>query len=127
MTVDRKWELYEEYLESWIKEIKCTRDKYAKPYSFSEFCDVLIALGGENILMRITGFQCDRCGKIVTDEDYCKLRCDEVGVEFLEDFPELGELELCDDCYEKFVQGMRNFISSYMNYFGSGHNEEDEE
>ena len=42
MTVDRKWELYEEYLESWVKEIKCTRDKYAKPYSFSEFCDVLM-------------------------------------------------------------------------------------
>lgn len=42
MTVDRKWELYEEYLESWVKEIKCTRDMYAKPYSFSEFCDVLM-------------------------------------------------------------------------------------
>jgi hypothetical protein len=74
--------------------------------------------------MRLQGFKCDRCGKVVTDEDYCCLSEAEVGEEFLADFKELGELELCDDCYEEFVQGMRNFIAGYMSYFGS---EEDEE
>lgn len=71
--------------------------------------------------MRLQGFKCDRCGKVVTDQDYCKLGHSEVGEEFLDDFKELGELELCDDCYEEFRYAMRNFIASYMNYFGSNH------
>ena len=77
--------------------------------------------------MRLKGFKCDRCGKVVTDEDYCKLGHSEVGEEFLDDFPELAEMELCDDCYEEFMQGMRNFIAEYMSYFGSGRSEEVEE
>ncbi len=71
--------------------------------------------------MRLQGFKCDRCGKVVTDEDYCKLRCDEVGVEFLEDFPELGKLELCDDCYEEFKFMMRDEISYFID--GQGEDE----
>jgi hypothetical protein len=77
--------------------------------------------------MRLQGFKCDRCGKVVTDMDFCKLGHSEVGEEFLSDFEGLGKMELCDDCYEEFVQGMRNFIAGYMSYFGSGRSEEDEE
>lgn len=40
MTVDRKWELYEEYLESWVRDILLIRNEDLRPYSFSEFCEV---------------------------------------------------------------------------------------
>lgn len=76
--------------------------------------------------MRLQGFKCDRCGKVVTDQDYCKLGHSEVGEEFLKEFY-LAEMELCDDCYEEFMQGMRNFLAGYMSYFGSGRSEEVEE
>ena len=66
--------------------------------------------------MRLQGFKCDRCGKVVTDQDYCKLGHSEVGEEFLDDydFKELGELELCDDCYEEFRYAMRDSIGEYF-------------
>ena len=64
--------------------------------------------------MRLTGFQCDRCGKIVKDLDYCKLCESEVGTEFLSDYEQLGELELCDDCYEEWRSTMRDCAEKFL-------------
>ena len=64
--------------------------------------------------MRLQGFKCDRCGKVVTDQDYCKLGHSEVGEEFLDDFSELFKMELCDDCYEEFRHLMRDSIGEYF-------------
>ena len=64
--------------------------------------------------MRLQGFKCDRCGKVVTDQDYCKLSNEEVGKEFLDDFPEFFKMELCDDCYEEFRHLMRDSIGGYF-------------
>ena len=64
--------------------------------------------------MRLQGFKCDRCGKVVTDQDYCKLGHSEVGEEFLDDFSELFKMELCDDCYEEFRHLMRDSIGKYF-------------
>jgi len=64
--------------------------------------------------MRLSGFKCDRCGRVITDQDYCKLSEDEVGREFLADFHELKGLELCDDCYEEFRSIMRDTIDDFL-------------
>jgi len=64
--------------------------------------------------MRLNGFKCDRCGRVITDQDYCKLSEDEVGQEFLADFHELGGLELCDDCYEEFRSIMRDTLDDFL-------------
>lgn len=64
--------------------------------------------------MRLTGFKCDRCGRVITDQDYCKLSDSEVGREFLADFHELKGLELCDDCYEEFRSIMRDTLDDFL-------------
>ena len=71
--------------------------------------------------MRITGFQCDRCGKIVTGADPNRLTGEEVGKEFLSDFEGLGEMELCDDCYKEF----RDIVRYDIRYFISGQGEDE--
>lgn len=71
--------------------------------------------------MRITGFQCDRCEKIVPDADPNILTGEEVGKEFLSDFEGLGEMELCDDCYKEFRDMMRDGIRYFID--GQGEDE----
>ena len=71
--------------------------------------------------MRIVGFQCDRCGKIVTDADFNRLTEEEVGKEFLSAFEGLGKMELCDDCYKEFRDTMRDEISYFID--GQGEDE----
>ena len=64
--------------------------------------------------MRLTGFQCDRCGKIVKDLDCCKLTEAEVSEELLAGYEQLGELELCDDCYEEWQTTLRDFAEKFL-------------
>ena len=63
--------------------------------------------------MRLKGFICDRCGKIIQDMDYCVLSEDEVGKEFLADYP-LSKVELCDDCYEEWRYRMRRVSEDFL-------------
>lgn len=64
--------------------------------------------------MRLTGFQCDRCSKIVKDLDYNKLTYREVGTEIFEDYEALSSLELCDDCYEEWRSTMRDCAEKFL-------------
>ena len=64
--------------------------------------------------MRLKGFQCDRCGKVVLDQDFCRLSKSEVGEEFLDDYKELSSLELCDDCYEEWRDRMRTVAEDFL-------------
>lgn len=70
--------------------------------------------------MRLKGFKCDRCGKVVAGEDCWNITDDEAGGQFIDDF-NLQDLELCKDCYDRFCQGMRNYVAEFISCFGSNH------
>lgn len=46
MTEDRKWELYEEYVRIWLKEVIRLKVTDSVPCSFMEYCEDILEESG---------------------------------------------------------------------------------